>query len=49
MIKFYDRQLHSTYATSGYNKALREAKLHLLDSIDYQHPYYWAPFILVGF
>jgi CHAT domain-containing protein len=47
MIKFYDQQLHNSY--SGYNRALREAKLDLLNSEKYQHPYFWAPFILVGF
>jgi CHAT domain-containing protein len=47
MIKFYDQQLHNNY--EGYNRALREAKLSLLNSDKYQHPYYWAPFILVGF
>lgn len=47
MIKFYDQHLHNDY--SGYNRSLREAKLHLLNSTDYQHPYFWAPFILVGF
>ena len=49
MIKFYDQHLHSMYASPGYNKALREAKLSLLNSENYKHPYYWAPFILVGF
>jgi len=47
MIKFYDQHLHNDYR--GYNRALREAKLHLLAGENYQHPYYWAPFILVGF
>ncbi len=47
MIKFYDRHLHSEY--KGYARALREAKLFLLDSEEYQNPYYWAPFILVGY
>lgn len=46
MIKFYDRHLHSGY--SGYSRELREAKLALLYSDQYAHPYYWAPFILVG-
>jgi CHAT domain-containing protein len=35
---------------SGVNKgeALRQAQLTLLRSPQYQHPYYWAPFVLVG-
>lgn len=28
--------------------ALRQAQLSLLRSSQYQHPYYWAPFVLVG-
>ena len=47
MIKFYDKHLHNDY--DGYSRALREAKLSLLSSEEYQSPYYWAPFILVGF
>ena len=29
-------------------KALREAQISLMHSKNYDHPYYWAPFILVG-
>ena len=29
-------------------QALRQAQLSLLHSPQYQHPYYWAPFVLVG-
>jgi CHAT domain-containing protein/tetratricopeptide (TPR) repeat protein len=34
----------------GQSKAesLRQAQIALLRSADYQHPYYWAPFVLVG-
>lgn len=32
----------------GRSRALREAQLNLLQSQVYEHPYYWAPFILVG-
>ena len=45
MIQFY-----RTLNQSGVNKAetLRQAQLFLLRSSPYQHPYYWAPFVLVG-
>ncbi len=29
-------------------EALRQAQLSLLQSTDYHHPYFWAPFVLVG-
>ncbi|HAC63318.1 MAG TPA: hypothetical protein DCF68_07185, partial [Cyanothece sp. UBA12306] len=29
-------------------QALRQAQLSLLHSQEYQHPFYWAPFVLVG-
>lgn len=47
MIKFYDKKLHGSY--TDYHGPLREAKLHLLSSDEYHEPYYWAPFILVGY
>ncbi|MEB3831625.1 tetratricopeptide repeat protein [Phormidium sp. CCY1219] len=43
MNEFYDRLTTRNNTAS----ALRNAQLALLDS-DYQHPYYWAPFILIG-
>ncbi len=46
MIDFYKYNLHNDH--HGYNTALRQAKLGLLNSEDYNDPYYWAPFILVG-
>lgn len=46
MVDFYEYYL--THPGNGYNTALREAKLALLASDEYQQPYYWAPFILVG-
>ncbi|WP_424961724.1 CHAT domain-containing protein [Ekhidna sp.] len=46
MIEFYRYNLHNEH--HGYNTALRQAKLSLLDSEEYARPYYWAPFILVG-
>ncbi len=29
-------------------EALRQAQLSLLNTADYAHPYYWAPFVLIG-
>ncbi|MEM7797109.1 MAG: CHAT domain-containing protein, partial [Cyanobacteria bacterium P01_C01_bin.118] len=29
-------------------EALQQAQLSLLRSDDYRHPYYWAPFVLIG-
>jgi len=44
MITFYTQLL------SGKDKAtaLREAKLSLIKSEKYNHPYYWAPFVQIG-
>ncbi len=46
MIQFYQNQLNNS--GSGISEALREAKLSMLASEDFKHPYYWGPFILVG-
>ncbi len=46
MIEFYKYNLNNEH--HGYNTALRQAKLSLLNSEQYARPYYWAPFILVG-
>ncbi len=45
MAEFY-KQL----ANKGVNKAaaLRKAQLALLSQSQYQNPYFWAPFVLVG-
>jgi CHAT domain-containing protein len=45
MAEFY-KQLAS-YKTSK-AEALRNAQLTLLKNRDYQNPYFWAPFVLVG-
>lgn len=44
------KQFYSSLSQPGMTKAeaLRQAQLILLHSSDYQHPYYWAPFVLVG-
>ena len=35
-------------ATISKAKALREAQLKLIDERDFNHPYYWAAFIMIG-
>lgn len=45
MEKLY-QQLADTQLTKA--EALRQAQLQLLQSGEYQHPYFWAPFVLVG-
>jgi len=44
MEKFY------SYLKEGKNKieALQKAQLYVMNKPEYSHPYYWAPFILVG-
>ncbi len=29
-------------------EAIRQAQLHLINNTAYKHPYYWAPFIIIG-
>jgi CHAT domain-containing protein/lipopolysaccharide biosynthesis regulator YciM len=45
MTEFY-RELTATQLNKS--EALRQAQLSLLKSSKFQHPFYWAPFILVG-
>ena len=45
MSEFY-RELIQTEVSKA--EALRQAQLTLLKKSNYQHPFYWAPFILVG-
>ena len=44
MVKFY-QQLNRAQDKSA---ALQQAKLRLIQQSQYAHPYYWAPFILIG-
>ena len=44
MIEFYSRLKQGISRV----EALQAAQLKLLSSPDKQHPYYWAPFILIG-
>lgn len=45
MVEFY-RQLTQTQVSKA--EALRQAQLALLKTPDYELPFYWAPFVLVG-
>ncbi|MFW5665195.1 MAG: CHAT domain-containing protein [Coleofasciculus sp.] len=45
MVEFY-RQLTQSQVSKA--QALRQAQLTLLRQPNYQHPFYWAPFVLVG-
>jgi CHAT domain-containing protein/Tfp pilus assembly protein PilF len=47
MKDFYKTLLHQ--GTSNYTESLRTAKLNMIKSEKYSAPYYWAPFILIGF
>ncbi len=47
MTDFYTHWLNNPQ--QGYSEALRQAKLKLLQNGQYAAPYYWAPFVLIGF
>jgi CHAT domain-containing protein/predicted negative regulator of RcsB-dependent stress response len=47
LMKDFYKQLLDT--NNGYSQNLRQAKLNLIRSSNYSDPYYWAPFILIGF
>lgn len=46
LMGWFYRELTNTTATKA--EALRHAQLALLQDPHYQHPFFWAPFILVG-
>jgi len=46
MTEFYRQLKINPYLSKA--KALQKAQLHLLRDKEYENPYYWAPFILVG-
>jgi CHAT domain-containing protein len=51
MIELY-RQLHEPHreprAFISKAEALRRAQLHLMKDGKHDHPFYWAPFVLMG-
>ncbi|MFT7283002.1 MAG: CHAT domain-containing protein, partial [Cyclobacteriaceae bacterium] len=47
MSEFYNSHLFSS--SPGFTSSLRAAKLSLISSEQYKAPYYWAPFILIGY
>ena len=48
LMKIFYRQLLDQ-PDQNFGNALREAKINLIKSDAYASPYYWAPFILIGF
>jgi CHAT domain-containing protein len=47
MTDFYSHLLGGN--NQDYSRSLRKAKLDLIQKGDYSTPYYWAPFVLIGF
>jgi CHAT domain-containing protein len=48
LMKIFYRQLLNK-PDQNFANALRQAKLDLIRGNQYASPYYWAPFILIGF
>lgn len=44
------KRMYGSMVVNGDNKvgALRKAKLEMIEGEQYSHPYYWAPFVLIG-
>ena len=45
--KFY-QELTASRSTNNKAEALRQAQLSLINSSEFNHPFYWSPFVLVG-
>ena len=45
MLAFYERILQNP--APDYSSQLQQAKLQLIESGSYSHPYYWSPFVLI--
>lgn len=48
MLEFH-KQLHSKAARVSTAEALRRAALYLMQNDSYRHPFYWAPFVVIGY
>ncbi|MDY7022487.1 MAG: CHAT domain-containing protein, partial [Cyanobacteriota bacterium] len=46
MIEFYQQLLNQPNIRKA--EALRQSQLKLLETSQYQHPYFWAPFVIIG-
>ena len=46
--KFYQQLVASQSPTINKAEALRQAQISLIKSQDFNHPFYWSPFVLVG-
>ena len=46
MVRFYQQHLNGQ--TKGFSIPLRQAKLDLIGSEAFSHPYYWSAFVLIG-
>jgi CHAT domain-containing protein len=49
MIDFYDNILNQNYTNGIYTTSLRYSKLNMINNTKYAHPFYWSPFILIGY
>ena len=45
MDKFYEKMLGKKHPAG---KALNEARLAMIKTDDFAHPFYWSPFIVIG-
>jgi CHAT domain-containing protein len=48
MVDFYDQMLNESMVNGDYSYALRKAKLKMIEQGQFNKPFYWAPFILIG-
>ncbi|UCG26952.1 MAG: CHAT domain-containing protein, partial [Bacteroidales bacterium] len=49
MIGFYRNMLEKTEKEMYLSGALRKAKLNMIQESRYAHPFFWSPFILIGY
>ncbi len=48
MVDFYKNLLKSKQKEQEFSIHLRQAKLSMIEEGKYAHPFYWAPFVLIG-